>query len=1050
MIRASLTLALLLASALAALAQSVNESTLASLKFRQIGPAVMGGRIDDLAVVESNPSTFFVGSASGGVWKTTNAGTTWTPVFDNQAVSSIGDVTVAPSNPEIVWVGTGEPNNRQSSSFGDGVYKSTDGGLTWKNMGLRDSHHIGRIVIDPNDSDIVYVAALGHLWGANRERGLFKTTDGGLTWTNVLFINEDTGVVDVAMDPSNSRVLYAAAYSRRRTAWGFNGGSAASGLHRSADGGRSWTKLAGGLPDGVVGRIGVNVSRKNPNVVFATVEHRTAGGIFRSADRGMTWTRVNTMNPRPMYYSKIHIDPNDDNRIYVLGASFFVSTDGGRTFADPATGRTGANDSMSAMYDVGVHGDHHALWINPRNSSHLILGNDGGLYFSFDGSINWDKVNNIPIAQFYAIGADMQKPYNICGGLQDNHSWCGPSAVRRSFGIMNSDWKQIDFGDGMYAVPDPNDPTTVYIEASNGSITRVNTVTGDRKPIRPAPKAGEPPYRYNWMPPIHLSPHNSKTVYFGANRVFKSTDRGENWTASADLTKAQNRDQFPIMGVLPGPETLSRHDGVSAWGTLTTIAESPAQAGVVWAGTDDGNVQISRDGGTTFTNVVDRISGVPKDSWVSRIEPSHTEAGTAYVSFDRHWWDDFNPYVFMTTDFGQTWKSISTGLPEVGWVNVVKEHPKNPNVLFAGSETGLFVSTNKGGRWMRLKNNLPTVPIDDLVIHPRENDLILGTHGRSIYILDDISVLDGLTTDVLNAEAHLFDPRPATYQLAWKSESYSAQREFKGENPPAGAIINYYLKAAVSDAPKVDILDAQGKVVRELIGDSGGGVQRIVWDLRAAPPAGVNGGRGPFVLPGRYTVRLNAAGKQVTKAIQVDADPAMPVSDAERRSRFTFLTAVNDLQSLLQSTVTTVSGINSSLTTLDEHFQKVKNVPAAIATNLKGLQDKGRELSRRLGVTGGGGGGGDEGGGGFGGLRGRVNGLFTEIDGAQPTGPQQGTLTGPTTVQNQRLADVTTELNAIVTEVNGLIARALPDLNQQMARANVPMVATPTPLPVRR
>ena len=1026
-------------------AQRVDESIFKGLEFRSIGPAVMGGRIDDLAVDENNPSSFYVGSAAGGIWKTTNNGTTWTAVFDNEGVGSIGDVTLAPSNPDIVWAGTGEANNRQSSSFGDGVYKSIDGGRTWNHMGLRDSQSIGRIVIDPRNPDIVYVAALGHLWGPNRERGLYKTTDGGATWTNTNFINEDTGFTDVAMDPANSQILYAAAYQRRRTAWGYNGGGPGSGLYKTVDGGRTWKKLANGLPSGIVGRIGIGVSRKNPSVMYATVEHRTNGGIYRSEDRGETWQKVNSLNPRPMYYSQIVPDPNDENHLYVLGSTFFVSKDGGKTFADPKTGKAGANTTMSAMYDVGVHGDHHALWVDPKNSNHLILGNDGGLYYSYDASITWDKVNNFPLAQFYAIGVDMQKPYTICGGLQDTHSWCGPSATRRGFGIMNSDWHQVDFGDGMYAQPDPDDPTTLYIEASGGSLTRVNMVTGDRKAIKPVAKSGEPAYRFNWTPPIHISPHNSKTIYFGGNQVFKSTDRGETWTASPDLTKAQDRDKIPIIGVMPSTEMLSRNDGVGAWGTITTIAESPVSADVLWAGTDDGNVQLSRDGGKTWTNASDRISGISKDARVTRVEPSHKDAGTAYVSLDRHQWDDFHPYIYVTTDYGRTWKPVTEGLSTAGWVNVVKEHPGNANVLFAGTETGLYVSFNHGTQWTRLKNNLPTVPVDDLVIHPRDNDLIVATHGRALYVMDDVTAFNELTPEVLNSESYLFQPRTATVQLSWKSESYVAQREFQGPNPPSGVLLTYYLRSAPSGEVKVAVLDASGKVIREITAAKNAGLNRVVWDFRVAGPEGVAGGRGPFVLPGKYTVRLSAGGRDVNRTVDVEHDAQMPVTDAERRSRFTFLTSVNALQGRLQTASNAVSTINASITSLSDNFKKTSGTPPEIVTAASAIGEKGRDLQRRIGQQGGGGDG-DEGGGGGGGLRGRINGLFTEIDGNQPAGPQQGTLTGPTEIQTQRLQETTRDLNALVDELNTLITTSIPDLTQRMNRANVAVFPTLQPL----
>lgn len=985
---------LVLLEAAAAHAQRIDDAALARLPWRAIGPAVMGGRIDDVAVEERNPSVIYVGAASGGLWKSTNAGTTWTPLFDRQSVSSIGDVALAPSNPEIVWVGTGEPNNRQSSTFGDGVYRSSDAGRTFTHAGLRDSHHIGRVIVDPTNPDIVYVAALGHLWGPNKERGVFKTTDGGRTWNNTLFINEDTGFVDMVMDPQNREVLYAAAYQRRRVAWGFNGGGPGGGIHKTIDGGRTWTKLTNGLPQGIVGRIGLAIWRKDPRVLYALVEHKE-GGTFRSDDSGATWRKVNTLNPRPMYYSKIHIDPQSDQRIYVLGASMFVSDDGGKTFADPSSGRPGANQGMSPTYDVGVHGDHHALWINPANPKHLILGNDGGLYFSFDASVTWDKVNNIPLAQYYGIGVDMEKPYNIYGGLQDTHSWGGPSATRYHIGITNSDWFQINFGDGMYAQVDPGDPNTIYTESQGANITRFNRTTGDRRTIKPHPPAGEPAYRFNWTAPIVISTHDAKRIYLGGNRVFTSPNRGDTWTASGDLTRAEDRDKLPIMGVLPSPDMLSRQDGVSAWGTITTLAESRVTAGLLWAGTDDGVVTMTRDGGKIWTPVQDQIPALAKAGRISRVEPSHKDAATTYVSIDRHEYDDFAPYLYVTRDFGRTWTSIAAGLPPVGWINVVREHPANPRVLFVGTETGLFVSASGGEQWARFTGTFPTVPVDDLVIHPRDNDLIVGTHGRSLYVLDDISWLSGMTPQVLTADVHLFPPRPAVVMQRWKQESYSAQRVFIGPNPPQGAVVDYHLRSA-SPGAKMIVRDAQGGIVRELAVTGDQGLNRAVWDLCASAPEGVANARGPYVLPGSYRIYLSAAGATPLTSLQVEWDPAFPLSDEERRARFTFLTDAGQLQKRLQDASARLAEIAKS---------QDKSKPGSSI----------EQLERRIGR----GGGGDDEGGGGGGLRPQINGLISEIDGG---GAQQGTLSGPTAVQRARLEAAKAEVEKLEGEIAKLRA----------------------------
>lgn len=1034
----SVTFLLCLLALAAPAAQRLDEASLRQLEWRAIGPAVMGGRIDDVAVDERNPSTIYIGAASGGVWKTTNAGTTWTPLFDRQGVASIGDVALTSSSPDLVWVGTGEPNNRQSSSFGDGVYKSLDGGRSWAHMGLRDTQHIGRVIIDPVDSDTVYVAALGRLWGPNAERGVFKTTDGGRTWTNVKFIDQDTGFVDMVMDPNNRQVLYAAAYQRRRAPWGFNGGGPGGGIYKTPDGGRTWVKLSRGLPDGIVGRIGLAIWRKDPRVLYATVEHRE-GGTFRSDDGGDTWKKMSDVNPRPMYYSKIHIDPTNDRRIYILGSSLFVSDDGGRTFADPATGRAGANQVMSPTYDVGVHGDHHALWINPSNPKHLILGNDGGLYYSFDASVTWDKVNNIPIGQFYGIGVDMATPYHIYGGLQDTHSFGGPSATRHYLGILNQDWMQINTGDGMYAQVDPSDPDTIYTESQDGNLSRFHRPTGDRKPIRPTPPSGEAPYRFNWTSPIVISPHNPKTLYFGGNRVFRSTDRGETWTAGPDLTRGEDRNTLALMGMKPGPDVLARNDGVGAWGTITTLAESPILAGLLWAGSDDGFVQVSRDGGKTWRNVTDRVPGPPRKGRISRVEPSHRDAGTVYVSLDRHQDDDFAPYLSVSRDFGETWKALSGSLPRAGWINVIKEHPKNPDVLFVGTETGLFVSLNGGTDWTRFTHGFPTVPVDDLVIHPRDGDLVVGTHGRAIYILDDVSSLGGMTPEVAASELHLFPPRPATIIQRWKHESYSAQRVFIGPNPPAGAILTYFVKTAAKTRAVISIRDGSGNVVRELDGTTDAGLNRVVWDLRGSAPVVLTEQRGPFVTPGTYSVNVRAAGRESKATVQVDPDPALPVTDAERKLRFQFLTDALQLQADLVRAGNALRGVREQLTPLQEQLKRQPSPPTSVVDAVARLAKSLADLQSRLG--GGGGGGGEEGGGGGGGaLRGRVSGLFSELDGS---GIHQGTLLGPTVGQRQRLDAARKDAQTLQADIDRVLGAELTALNEEIARLKVPRIVRP-------
>ncbi|MBI4477841.1 MAG: hypothetical protein HY654_11745, partial [Acidobacteria bacterium] len=824
-------------------------------------------------------------------------------------------------------------------------------------------------------------------------------------------------------------VLYAAAYQRRRAPWGFNGGGPGSGIYKTTDAGRTWRKLANGLPEGPTGRIGLAIYPGNPRILYATVEN-ARGGTFRSEDGGEMWTKMSDVNPRPMYYSHIYVDPSNERRIYVLGSSMFVSNDGGRTFADPKTGRPGPITSMSPTYDIGVHGDHHALWIDPDDSRHLMLGNDGGLYFSYDAGISWDKVNNIPLAQFYSIDVDQQTPYNIYGGLQDTHSWTGPSATRHLIGITNDDWVQINFGDGMYQRVDPNDPDVIYSESQDGNISRFHRRTGDRKNIRPYARPGEPPYRFNWTSPIVVSRHSPKTIYFGGNRVFKSTNGGESWTASQDLTRNEDRDKLAIMGVMPTRETLSRNDGVSAWGTLTTLAESPMRAGVLWAGSDDGLVHVSRDGGATWSNVTD-FPGLSGRGRVSRVEPSNKDEATAYVSFDRHQDDDFAPYLFVTHDFGRTWRSIAGNLPKLGWINVVKEHPKNPRALFAGTETGLYVSLDAGAHWTRFRQ-LPTLPVDDLIVHPRDNDLVVATHGRSIFILDDAPFTEA-AADTLNAPARLFTPRRAMLLQLWKNESYGAQRQFIGPNPPNGAILHYHLRTP-GDITFV-VRNAQGQVVRTMKEKGDAGFNRTVWDLRLDAPVGVVGARGPHVLPGTYTIELLSGAATSTARLEVVPDPLLPLSDGDRQARFDHLSRLNAMRAELQKTASEVATVREQIIEFLEQAKR-QSAAQAVLKNAQAFADELQAAQARLG-GGGQGGGGAEGFGGGGGLRGRLASLFNELDGS---GVQQGTMTGPTIVQRERLAAAEADLKAAQDIVAKLLGVRLTELNDEIYRLKLPRI----------
>jgi photosystem II stability/assembly factor-like uncharacterized protein len=998
----------------------LDETFLKNLQFRSIGPAIMGGRIDDIAVVESNPSIYYVGAATGGVWKTVNNGTTFEPIFDTQSNTSIGDIAIAPSDPNIIWVGTGEANNRQSSSWGDGIYRSLDGGKTWTNMGLRDTKHIGRVVVDSRDPNIVYVAALGHLWGPNKERGVFKTTDGGKTWSNVLFVNEDTGVIDLAIDPQSPMTLYAAAYQRRRTPWGFNGGGPGSAVYRTVDGGANWTKLTKGLPEGTTGRIGLDVYRGNPNTVYALVEN-AKGGVFRSEDRGDNWRKVSELDSRPMYYSQIRIDPNNDQRVWQLAANMYNSEDGGKTWVSNIVQR--------------IHGDFHALWIDPANSNHVLAGSDGGLHASYDRGRTWDFINTIPLGQFYEVSMDSQKPFWVYGGLQDNGSWSGPSGTLNQEGITNDDWYRTGGGDGFYSVVDPTDPTVVYVESQNGSMSRLEMKTGERKSIKPESRPGEKRYRFDWNSPIVISPFNNQTIYFEGNRVFKSTDRGNTWTWSDDLTKDQDREKLPIMGALPDKNMLSRHDGQETFGQIVTFAESPIKEGLLYAGTDDGNLQISRDGNRTWKNITANIPGVPKNTYVSRIVPSRYAEGTAYLTLDGHRADDYSTYVFVTNDFGQSWKSIKSNLPAGVTARVIREHPRNQNLLFLGTEFGAYVSFDRGARWTRLQGNLPMVRVDDIQIHPRDNAMVLATHGRSIWVLDDLSPLERAADSVLASDIHLFDVAPATHFRLYGRKGNIGHKWFTAPNPPYGAVINYYLKDKPKDDVKITITNSTGTVVRELKGPKEAGLSRVVWDLRlnspAPPPegAGEGGGgffgqsRGPRVQPGTYTIKIAAGDKTASGTVAVQEDPRIQIVEADRGKLNDAITRVYALQKSADAARKTMRSLNTQITALQTSLKDNTEVSKQTNDSIQKLADQLNQIQKKLVAPPDTGGAGPA-------LPDEPRPLLSQINGL--AGGLDSYTAAPTADEMVRIDDLAKQLNDLIAELNKFVETDVANLNKQL------------------
>ena len=889
-----------------ALQRAVAEADLAAFEPRHIGPAVAGGRIHDVEALPNDPSTIYVATASGGLWKSTNRGVTWTNLWEHMPVSTFGDVAVAPSDPQIVYAGTGEQQNRQSTSWGAGVYRSDDGGATWTHLGLEDTRHIGRVLVHPSDPNVVYVAALGNLWRSSPDRGVYRSRDGGRSWDKVLYVDERTGAVDLVIDPSDPSVLYAATYQRQRRTWGFNGGGPGSGIHKTTDGGDSWRELVDGLPEGDKGRIGIAVARTNPQVLNALVQHATESGGYRSEDGGESWQKVSDQNIRPMYYSHVFIDPTDENRVYTLATSSHKSEDGGRTFQEIASRPT---------YDVGVHADHHTMWIDPGDPRHFYLAGDAGLHETYDGGDTFRRINNLPIAQFYGIDVDDRDPYWVYGGMQDNHSWMGPSATRSWEGIVDDDWRQTGFGDGMYQQASP-DGRTIYINAQNGGWTRFDNVTGDMMSLRLAAPEGEEPYRWDWVSPSLLSRHDPNVVYVGGNRLFISRDRGSSFTRTEDLSRGQDRDEMEIMGVKGREIGLSRNDGTSSYGEIVTLSESPLDPDVLWVGTDDGNVQLSRDGGRSWTELSGGADGVPEGTYVSRVAASAADPGTAHVAFDAHRDGDFAPYLYRVEEFGARWTPLHGGLPS-GSINVVAEHPDNPDVLFVGTEHHVFASTDRGASWAKFPG-LPTTAYDDLVIHPREKDLVLGTHGRSIIVVDDVGPLAEYAA--LDAEhATLFGPRRGTIRNYWKDTSYRAQAVFMGQNPADGTLVTYWLgpdgeQGAASGTARLAIRNAAGETVRVMEVPGGPGFHRVNWDLRHGLPGGSEEwrahdpsevprpleNRGPIVSPGVYTAELSVGDAVRARKLQVRGDPDLPLTVADYQQREAFLLELLDLAAQLE------------------------------------------------------------------------------------------------------------------------------------------------------
>lgn len=997
----------------------------------------MGGRTADVEGVPGDPNIVYAATGSGGLWKTTNGGVTWKPIFERQGTFSIGDIALAPSNPDVVWVGTGESNVRNSVSFGDGVYKSTDAGKTWQHMGLRESEHVSAIAIHPSNPDIVYVGALGHAFGPNEERGVFMTTDGGKTWTKTLYIDREHGVSDLEMDSSNPNILYAGMWSFDRKPWTHRSGSEKGGFYRSIDGGRTWSKITKGLPK-LLGRIGVRMAPSNPNVVYAAVESKE-GTLYRSDDKGETFKQVSKdtrIVSRGFYYATVRVDPTNENRIFAVATLLLVSIDGGKSFRS-ITGRT--------------HIDYHALWLDPKNPRRMWQGQDGGIAVSYDGGENWDYRNNIPLGQFYQLHADNRLPfYYVMGGLQDNGTWTGPSRTREPAGIMNDDWRMVSFGDGFYVINHPDDPEIYISESQGGNILRTDMRSREQQEINPwgrgsgdGPAEGEK-FRFNWNAPIILSQHNRSTVYFGGNVVFRSGDFGKTWEQiSPDLTTNDPAKQKDAGGPIAIENTTAEYHT-----TIITLAESPIQKSQIWAGTDDGNLQLSNDGGKTWTNLIRNIPGLAANSPVSAIEASRTSAQLAYAAFDRHMLDDFRPYIFKTADGGKSWKNISGNLPLKAYVQVVREDPKNPNLLYAGTELGLFASYDGGTSWARLNlKNLPHVSVHDILVHPRENDLILATHGRSIWILDDATPVQQMTPQVLEKSAHLFPVRPAL-RFATRFTRYGiGDAVFTGPNPPDGSLITYYLKNKPDDKTtfKVQIFDRANKLVQELASPAKeAGLNRVAWNLRHTPAelrrlptdeeTQFRGQpRGPLALPGSYTVKVTVGDQVLEQPLEVRLDPTITVPASDLQAQLELALKVRDMQSsvntalrFLDSLETQLKNTQTTARTLNKESDK--ELTKALEDYLKQIdaqQDRLARSSEGLGFPG----------------RSQISNRLGDIFGAI-----DGTNAAPTVFVRQYLEEVEPDYRARMTEVNKFISESVPQWNEKLKVWNMPTLTTRRPI----
>ncbi len=981
------------AKAAAAKEEKKDEIAIPGIKFRNIGPAVTSGRISDFAVNPNNIHEYYVASASGGVWKTVNAGTTYEPIFDGQGSYSIGCVTLDPNNPNVVWVGSGENNNQRSVAYGDGIYKSEDGGASWKNMGLKASEHIGKIIVDPTNSSVVWVAAIGPLWKEGGDRGVYKTTDGGKTWNQVLKIDEHTGVNDIVMDPRNSDVLYASAFQRRRSDYAYVSGGPGSGMHKTIDGGKTWDKINNGLPSADKGRIGLDISPADPEYIYAVMEASKESGFYRSTNRGASWQKMGSHHTGGNYYNEVIADPKDPNTVYVMGYSIDISTDGGKTFRP--------------IGEKSKHVDNHALWVNPKNTRHMINGCDGGIYVTYDGAKTWEFKANLPVTQFYKVEVDNTKPfYYVYGGTQDNFSLGGPSRTRSENGIPNSEWFVTNGGDGFESAIDPDNTNIVYAQSQHGGLVRYDKITGESVGIQPQSRKGENDYRWNWDAPLQTSAHKKGRIYFAANKVFRSDDYGSTWQVLGDdVTRNMDRNRLPLMGRVWGMDAPGKNSGTALYGTVSALSESPKNENVIIIGTDDGLIQVTTDGGKTWKKT-DGVAGVPTMTYVYHTLASQHDENVMYVTFNNHKRGDFKPYVYKSTDKGNTWTSITANLPERGSTYSIAEDHVDANLLFAATEFGVHFTIDGGKSWRQIKGGLPTIGIRDMAIQKRENDLVLASFGRGFFVLDDYSPLRNLKqTD--GKEGYLFPIKDSwvyieSSPLGIRGKGFLGESYYAAENPKVGAVITYFYKEDLKtrkdkrqdetdklnkdgkdvfyptyDALKEEdkeeapyllftIRNDKGDIIRKLKTSAKKGVNRIVWDFRypssnpinVTPQANENvfqpNDVGQLAAPGAYTVTLSKYIDGVITDVagpekfNVNVLPGAALPASSRPALVEWQRQAAELQREITSASRMIADANNRIRHLKEAIMTVARPNQEFVGDVRSLEEKMRAIQLKM------------------------------------------------------------------------------------------------------